>query len=82
MGRCILRPAGYAVLVAAIAAPLTAQGSSVYNHSACSSAMGGATIAAPCQDASSVYYNPGALALQPSTVGAGTSWSVSRVTSK
>jgi long-chain fatty acid transport protein len=71
MGRRFVRSLGCAVLFGALASPLGAQGSSVYNHSACASALGGATIAAPCQDASSVFYNPGALAVQPSTVSAG-----------
>jgi long-chain fatty acid transport protein len=75
MSRPTLGPAMVAGLVlitiAAPAVPLAGQGSSVYNHSACASARGGATIAAPCGDGSSVYYNPGALAFQPSTIGAG-----------
>ena len=66
-----LRPLGCAILFAALASPLAGQGSSVYNQSACASAKGGAVVAAPCQDASSVYYNPAALALMPSAVSAG-----------
>lgn len=71
MGRRYLRPVAYAVLTGALAAPLSGQGSSVYNQSACASARGGATVAAPCEDASSVYYNPGLLSLMPSTASAG-----------
>lgn len=71
MGRRILRPAGFALLVGALAAPLAGQGSSVYNHSACASARGGAAVAAPCADGSSVYYNPALLSLLPSTAAAG-----------
>ena len=75
MSRPTLGPVMVAVLVllttAAAAVPLAGQGSSVYNHSACASARAGATIAAPCGDGSSVYYNPGALAFQPSLIGAG-----------
>ena len=71
MGRRILRPVGYAILALAAAAPLTGQGSSVYNQSACVSAAGGAAVASPCRDASSIYYSPGALALQPTAVSAG-----------
>lgn len=71
MGRHPLRPLAIVALVAASASPAFAQGSSVYNQSACVSARGGATIAAPCMDASSVYYSPGALALMPSAVSAG-----------
>lgn len=71
MGRRLLRPAGLALFAAALAGPVVGQGSSVYNHSACASARAGATIAAPCTDGSSVYYNPGALAAMPSAVSAG-----------
>jgi long-chain fatty acid transport protein len=71
MGRHLLRPLAIAALAAASASPAFAQGSSVYNQSACVSARGGAAIAAPCADASSVYYSPGALALMPSTLSAG-----------
>lgn len=71
MGRHPLRPLAIALVFAAGASPAFAQGSSVYNQSACASARGGATIAAPCLDASSVYYNPGALAFMPSALSAG-----------
>lgn len=71
MGRRFLRPVAYAILTGALAAPVSGQGSSVYNQSACASARGGATVAAPCEDASSVYYNPALLSLLPSTVSAG-----------
>ncbi|MFW6330604.1 MAG: OmpP1/FadL family transporter [Gemmatimonadota bacterium] len=70
MGRA-LRPLGLAILAAAFAVPVSGQGSSVYNHSACGSGRGGAAVAAPCADASGVYYNPGALALSPSAIGLG-----------
>jgi long-chain fatty acid transport protein len=71
MGRSMLRPAGLAVALAAVAAPLVAQGSSVYTHSACVSARGHTAVAAPCADASGIYYNPAALALMPSALSAG-----------
>ncbi len=71
MGRRILRPAGFALLLAAYAAPAAGQGSSVYNHSACASARAGAAVAAPCMDGSSVFYNPALLAMTPSVFGAG-----------
>lgn len=67
MGRRYLRPWAYAIMAGAVASPLSGQGSSVYNQSACASARAGATIAAPCEDASSVYYNPALLSLMPST---------------
>ncbi len=39
-----------------------AQGFAFYQHGACAMARGGATVAAPCQDGSAVFYNPAALA--------------------
>ena len=71
MGRRILRPVGFALLIGAFAAPAAGQGSSVYNQSGCASAKGGAAVAAPCSDASSVYYNPALLSMLPSTASAG-----------
>jgi long-chain fatty acid transport protein len=71
MGRSMFRPVGFVVLFAAIAAPAFGQGSSVYTHSACVSARGGAGVASVCGDASGIYYNPGALAMMPSALSAG-----------
>jgi long-chain fatty acid transport protein len=71
MGRSTVRPFGLAVLMAAVAMPVLAQGSSVYTQSACVSGRGHTAVAAPCADASSIYYNPGALALMPSALSAG-----------
>ncbi len=71
MGRTIGRPAATVLLLAAFAAPAAGQGFSVYNQSACSSARGGAVAAAPCPDASSIYFSPAALAFQPSTFSLG-----------
>lgn len=71
MGRSTVRPFGLAVLMAAVAVPLVAQGSSVYSQSACVTARGGAAVAAPCSDASGVYYNPAGLAFVPSALSAG-----------
>ncbi len=59
--------------VAADAGRVAGQGSSVYIQSACASGRGGAAVATPCLDASSVYYNPGALALMPTAISAGVS---------
>jgi long-chain fatty acid transport protein len=71
MGRSIIRTLGLAVLAGAVAAPVLAQGSSVYTQSACVSARGHTSVAAPCADASGIYYNPGMLALMPSALSAG-----------
>jgi long-chain fatty acid transport protein len=71
MGRTLLRPFGVAVALAAMAAPVVGQGSSVYTQSACVSAQGHTGVAAPCTDASGVFYNPAALAVMPSALSAG-----------
>jgi long-chain fatty acid transport protein len=71
MGRTLLRPFGVAVALAAMAAPVVGQGSSVYTQSACVSAQGHTGVAAPCTDASGVFYNPAALAIMPSALSAG-----------
>jgi long-chain fatty acid transport protein len=71
MGRSLLRPFGVAVAIAAMAAPVVGQGSSVYTQSACVSARGHTGVAAPCGDASGVYYNPAGLAMMPSALSAG-----------
>jgi long-chain fatty acid transport protein len=71
MGRHTIRPFGMAVMMAALAAPVVGQGSSVYTHSACVSGRGHTAVAAPCMDASGIYYNPAALALMPSALSAG-----------
>lgn len=71
MGRRLLRPAGLAVLACVAASPVFAQGSSVYNQSACVSAKGGAAVAAPCMDGSSIYYNPALISMLPSAASAG-----------
>jgi long-chain fatty acid transport protein len=71
MGRTLLRPFGVAVVLAAMAAPVVGQGSSVYTQSACVSAQGHTGVAAPCTDASGVFYNPAALAFMPSALSAG-----------
>jgi long-chain fatty acid transport protein len=71
MGRTLLRPFGVAVALAAMAAPVVGQGSSVATQSACVSARGHAGVAAPCNDASSIYYNPAGLAFMPSALSAG-----------
>jgi len=71
MRRGLLVIAGTAVACAALTTSAYGQGSAVYTHSACMSARNGAGIAAPCRDASAVFYNPAALAMQPSMIGVG-----------
>ena len=72
MGRSKVRvPALAGVAMLAAALPAAGQGSSVSTQSACASAQGGANVAAPCADASSVYYGPAALAMMPTAISAG-----------
>lgn len=71
MGPFPVRPVVLAILLAAAATSLNAQGSSVYNHSACASARAGAVIADPCVDGSAIFYNPAGIAMLPSTFAAG-----------
>jgi long-chain fatty acid transport protein len=61
-----------AALLAAIAiAPSArAQGFSVYEHDACIMARGAAGVAAPCNQASAVFFNPAAI------IGGATKWNV------
>jgi long-chain fatty acid transport protein len=71
MGRTILWSFGVAATLAVMAAPVVGQGSSVATQSACVSARGHAAVAAPCGDASSIFYNPAALAFMPSALSGG-----------
>jgi long-chain fatty acid transport protein len=71
MGRSSIRHLALALAFFPSAAPVIAQGSSVYNQGACASGLGGAVAAAPCGDGSAIYYNPAALALLPSVVSVG-----------
>lgn len=71
MSRAVVRTFILTAAALVPAAGLQGQGSSVYSQSACVSARAGAAVAAPCGDGSSVYYNPGALAVTPSVIGAG-----------
>ncbi len=64
--------AGAALVVGSAAArPAQAQGSGVDQQSACMTARVGAGIAAPCADASAVYFSPAGLAMTPSAIGIG-----------
>lgn len=67
IGRAVL----VALLAAGMAAPVLAQGSSVNTQGACMSARNAAGVADPCDDGSAIFYNPAALALQPSAITAG-----------
>lgn len=49
----------------------TAQGASVYTHSACMLARAAAGVADPCADGSAIFYGPAALALQPAVLSVG-----------
>lgn len=45
-----------------------AQGFGIYEQSACVIGRGGATVASPCPDASSIYFNPAGIVLTPGQV--------------
>ena len=51
----------------AIATPASAQGFGLYEQGACAMGRGGAGVAAPCDDGSSMFFNPAGLALDPKT---------------
>lgn len=61
------------VVVCALAAAGTAhaQGFGVYEQSACATGRGGTAVAAPCADASSVYFNPAGLSFDGTQIGLG-----------
>ena len=59
------------VSVAAFSGTARAQGFGVYEQSACVMARGGAGVAAPCQDASSVFFNPAGLSFDQRQIGLG-----------
>jgi long-chain fatty acid transport protein len=57
----------FAMAFAAIASPAHAQGFGLYEQGACAMGRGGAGVAAPCDDGSSMFFNPAGLALDPKT---------------
>jgi long-chain fatty acid transport protein len=50
------------------ASPVFAQGYGVYEQGACAVGRGGAAVAAPCEDGSSIFYNPAGLAFESATI--------------
>ena len=71
MRRSLAIAGAAALACAAAGTPLHAQGSGVDQQSACMSGRVGAGVASPCDDASGVYFSPGALATQGSNFGIG-----------
>jgi long-chain fatty acid transport protein len=53
------------------ASPLFAQGYGLYEQGACAVARGGAAVAAPCDDGSSIFFNPAGLAFESGTILSG-----------
>jgi long-chain fatty acid transport protein len=51
----------------AVAAPAHAQGFGLFEQGACQMGRAGAGVAAPCNDGSSMFFNPAGLALDPKT---------------
>lgn len=60
-----------ALALGAVAGPLSAQGSAVMTHGSCATALAAAQVADPCEDGSAILFNPAAIAMQPSVIGAG-----------
>lgn len=73
MKRSVLCAGTLLAIAAASAPPLGAQGSSIYQQSACSSSRAGAGVADPCADGSAIFFNPAALAMRPGIIGIGVS---------
>lgn len=70
MRRSLVLAGVAAAACAAAGAPLHAQGSSVDSQSACQTART-AGVAMPCDDGSSVWFNPAAMSMNPSAVSLG-----------
>ncbi|HMF97441.1 MAG TPA: outer membrane protein transport protein [Vicinamibacterales bacterium] len=51
-------------LVLAVSERAAGQGYGVYEQGACAMARGGASVAAPCDDGSAIFFNPAAIAMQ------------------
>ncbi len=62
MGKGLLFSA-VAALVVLAASDARAQGFGIYEQSACAIGRGGAAVAAPCNDGSSVFFNPAGIAM-------------------
>lgn len=73
MRRSLAVASAAAVACVAAGTPLAAQGSAVMTHSSCATALGGAGVAAPCDDGSAILFNPAALAQTPSLITVGVS---------
>lgn len=59
-------------LLLGAASPLQAQGFGIYEHGSCVMGRGGAAAASPCEDGSSMFFNPAGLAeIERVTVSAG-----------
>ncbi len=55
----------------ALPARANAQGYGIWEQSACVIGRGGATVASPCPDASSIYFNPAGIVLLPGQIASG-----------
>jgi long-chain fatty acid transport protein len=63
---CLISVLGLAF--GAIASPAQAQGFGLFEQGACAMGRAGAGVAAPCDDGSSMFFNPAGLALYPKTI--------------
>ncbi len=71
MRRSLAIASAAAAVSVAAGAPLHAQGSMVDQQSACMAARAGAGVATPCDDGSTVWFNPAGMAMSPSAIGVG-----------
>lgn len=70
-GFLLLRALAVVVCVLSAVQAAQAQGFGVYEQSPCQLGRGGAGVASPCPDASSVYFNPAGLSFDATQVGLG-----------
>ncbi|HOC17155.1 MAG TPA: outer membrane protein transport protein [Vicinamibacterales bacterium] len=70
-GFLLLRALAVVVCVLGAAQAASAQGFGVYEQSPCQLGRGGAGVASPCPDASSVYFNPAGLSFEATQIGLG-----------
>ena len=70
-GISLLRGLGVVVCVLGAAQAASAQGFGVYEQSPCQMGRGGAGVASPCPDASSVFFNPAGLSFTSTQIGLG-----------
>jgi len=72
-GLSLLRAAAVVAIVLGASGLASGQGFGIYEQSPCQMGRGGAGVASPCPDASSVYFNPAGLSFTSTQLGLGAS---------